>query len=387
MSKKIKFAVVTLLLLASMVLSFGAGCTLTTRVIPGNAQGLEVVKESWDIIFQNYVDRTKLDSANLSAGAIKGIVEALDDPYTSYMNPQAYQISTSDSQGKFDGIGATVGLRDKKLTIIAPIPDLPAAKAGIKPGDTILEINEQSTLGMGVEEAVSRIRGAKGTAVRLLIQHPGEANPIEIEIIRAEIKLISVSFEMKGDIAYVNISHFTELTNEELLPVLASVSQNGATGIILDLRGNPGGLLDAVVDVASHFIKEGVIVSTVDNQGRKESSSVKSGDVKTDLRMVVLTDNYSASGSEVIAGALQDYRRAYIAGTKTYGKGSVNKLYQLKDGSGLYITIGRWFTPNGRMLEGEGITPDKELELKGDDAIQWALDLLNEELPEQWPLP
>ncbi|MDP6647240.1 MAG: S41 family peptidase [Dehalococcoidales bacterium] len=376
MSKKMRFTVVTMLVLVSLVLSFSAGCRLASQATPSPTQNIKVVKEAWDIIFENYVDRTKLDPTNLSAEAIKGMVKALDDPYTTYMNPQTYKLSTSDFQGKFHGIGATVGLKDNKLTIIAPILDSPAAKAGIKPGDTILEINGQSTAGMSVEEAVSRIRGPKGTAIRLLIQHLDDVELIEIEIIRAEIKLPSVSFGMEGDIAYIKISYFTEYTNEELLPVLANVAQSGATGIILDLRSNPGGLLDTVVDVASHFIKEGIIVSTVDNQGRKESSSVHSDGTKTDLPMVVLTNNHSASGSEVLAGALQDYDRAIIAGTETYGKGSVNKLYRLEDGSGLYITIARWFTPNGRMIEGRGITPDYELDLKGSDAIRWALDFL-----------
>ncbi len=388
MSKRMKISLITLVLLVSLVLSFGAGCTLAGRAFPSapfstgtpalsrTNQGIDVVKEAWGIIFQNYVDRTKLDSANMSAGAIKGMVEALNDPYTVYLSPQTYKLSRSDFQGRFDGIGATVGIRDRKLTVIAPIPDSPAARAGIKPGDAILEINGQSTSGMSVEEAVLLIRGPKGTSVKLLIQHADEAVSVAIEIVRAEINLTSVFLEMKGDIAYIRITHFTEPTNEELVPVLGTISRNGATGIILDLRSNPGGLLDEVVDVASHFLKEGIVVSTIDNQGRKGLLSVRPGSVKTDLPLVVLTDNYSASASEVLSGALQDYGRATIVGTKTYGKGSVNQLYGLKDGSGLYITIGRWLTPNGRLIEGEGIKPDYELELKGDDAVQWAVDFL-----------
>ncbi|MDO8716496.1 MAG: S41 family peptidase [Dehalococcoidales bacterium] len=373
MSKQLKTTVITLILVISMVASFGAGCILATP-----SPGRDAVTEAWDIISQNYVDRTKLDSANLSAEAIKGMVGALNDPYTAYLDPQTYLLTEGDFQGKFGGIGATVGLRDKVITVIAPIPDSPAARAGIKTGDSILEINGQSTSGMSVEEAVSRIRGPKGTSVKLLIQHLDVADTIEIEIIRDEIKLTSVSFEMKGNTAYIRISHFTDQTDEELLPVLGNITRNGATGIILDLRSNPGGYLNEVVDIASHFIKEGVIVSTVDNRGKTEILSVKSGSIKTDLPMVVLTDNYSASGSEVLAGALQDYGRATIAGTQTYGKGSVNQLYKLKDGSGLYITIGRWLTPHGRMIEGKGITPDPgyELELEGDDTIDWALNFL-----------
>ncbi len=373
MPKQMKATVITLILVISMVASFSAGCILTAP-----DPKLDAVTEAWGIISRSYVDRTKLDSANMSAEAIRGMVKALNDPYTTYLDPQAYQLTAGDFQGSFGGIGATVGTKDNIITIIAPIPDSPAANAGIKPGDSILGINGQSTSGMGVEEAVSLIRGPKGTSVKLLIQHASENGTIEIEIIRAEIKLTSVFFEMKGNTAYIKITHFTEHTDEELLPVLGNITQNGATGIILDLRSNPGGYLNEVVDIASHFIKEGIIVTTVDNRGSKETSSVKSDSIKTDLPMVVLTDNYSASGSEVLAGALQDYGRATIAGTQTYGKGSVNQLYKLKDGSGLYITIGRWLTPHGRMIEGKGITPDPgyELDLKGDDTIKWALDFL-----------
>ena len=394
MSKRMKITVITLAVVISLALSFGAGCTLASRAFPSapapasapplagapapsNAnQGADVVRQAWDTIFENYVDQTKLNSANLSAGAIKGIVEALNDPYTAYLSPQAYRLTSTDLHGKFNGIGATVGIRENKLTVIAPIPDSPAAKAGIKPGDAILEINGQSTAEMSLEEAVSRIRGPKGTSVKVLIQHLEANQPLELTIVRDEIKLTSVLFEMKGDVAYVRIFQFTEQTDEELIPSLNIINGNGAKGLIIDLRSNPGGLLDEVVAVASHFVKQGVVVSTVDNKGNKQVLSVKPGSVKTDLPMVVLTDNFSASASEVLSGALQDYGRATIAGTKTFGKGSVNQLFPLKDGSALFITIGRWLTPNGRLIEGKGLIPDQAIDLKGDDAINWALDFL-----------
>jgi carboxyl-terminal processing protease len=225
---------------------------------------------------------------------------------------------------------------------------------------------------------VLEIRGPEGTAVRLLVLHQGDTEPEEIEIIRAKIELPSVRFEMKEDIAYINITHFSQRTNEELSPVLESVIQQMATGIILDLRSNPGGSLEAVVDVASHFLEEGIVVSIVDNEEKQTGLEVEPNGATIDLPMVVLVDNYSASGSEVLAGALQDYGRATIAGAKTYGKGSVNILRQLKDGSGLYVTTARWLTPNGRLIEGEGLYPDYELELVGEDAIQWAIDYLKQ---------
>ncbi|MBA7506883.1 putative CtpA-like serine protease [subsurface metagenome] len=376
MSKTIKIMVITLLLVVSLALSFGAGCVLGTGTPP--SQGLDVVEQAWNIIFHDYVDQDRLDASILSQAAIKGMVEVLDDPYTSYLDAETYQLSLSSLGGQIEGIGAYIGVKDEQLMIIAPIADSPAAKAGIRAGDIILEINGRSTSGMSTTEAVLSIRGPKGTSVRLLILHQGETEPEEIEVVRAEIELPSVRFEMRENIAYINITHFSERTNEELSSVLQSITQETATGIILDLRSNPGGLLQAVVDVASRFLKEGVVVNVVDNQGEHTATVVKPEGIVTDLPLIVLVDSYSASGSEVLAGALQDYARATIAGSRTYGKGSINVLRRLKDGSGLYITTARWLTPNGRLIESKGIEPDPgcELELKGEDAIQWAIDYL-----------
>lgn len=378
MPKAIKIMAVTLLLGASLALSFGAGCALGTDTPPNTDPGLDVMKEAWDIIFQDYVEKDKLDASTLSQAAIIGMVEALDDPYTSYLDAETYQLALSSLEGKFEGIGAYIGASDEQQIIIAPIADSPAAKAGIRAGDIILEINGESTSGMSLAETLLSIRGAKGTSVRLLILHQDETNPEEIEIVRAEIELPSVYSEMREDIAYINITYFSDRTSEELSPVIQSITQEAATGIILDLRSNSGGLLAAVVDVASYFLTEGIVVKAVDNQGNYTNWTVKPSGVATDLPLVILADSYSASGSEVLIGALQDYARATIAGTTTYGKGSINILRQLKDGSGLYITTAYWLTPNERLIEGKGIEPDPgcELELEGEDAIQWAIDYL-----------
>ena len=376
MLKTAKIIAVTLLLGVILALSFGAGCELVLRTHPALDQGMDTVAEAWNVIFDNYVERDKLDAGILSQAAIEGMVEALDDPYTSYMDAEAYQLSLSDLEGKFEGIGAHVAIRDKQLMIIAPIADSPAAKAGIRAGDIILAINGRSASEMSLAEAVLSIRGPKGTPVSLLILHQGETEPEEIEVVRAEIELDSVYFEMKEDIAYINITHFTERTDEELSVVLQSIAQEAARGIILDLRSNPGGLLQIVVEVASHFLEEGVVVNVMDSDGNLSAMLVEPVQVVTDLPLVVLVDSYTASGGEVLAGALQDYGRATIAGTTTFGKGSVNKFYHFEDNSGLYLTVARWLTPNGHLIEGEGLSPDYELELDEEDAIQWAIDYL-----------
>ena len=375
MSKRVKITAITVIAVVILALSFGAGYMLA-RTHSAQGQGLNLVAEAWNALYDNYVERDKLDAATLSRAAIKGVAEALDDPYTYYLSPDVSELGMSSLEGRFGGIGAMVTVKEEQITIIAPIPDSPAAKAGIRAGDVILEINGTSTLDMSLAEAVLSIRGTRGTPVTLLVQHQGEPEPEEIEIIRAEIKLPSVHFEMKADIAYINITYFSGRTDEELSRALRSIDEQGATGIILDLRSNPGGLLEAVVDAASHFLREGVVVNVRDNQGKLTARNVRSGKVVTDLPMVVLVDNYSASGSEVLAGALRDHSRATIAGSKTYGKGSVNVVYPLEDGSSLSITTARWLTPDGHMIEGKGLAPDYELEPDREDAIEWAIDHL-----------
>jgi carboxyl-terminal processing protease len=383
MSKTMKFTLISLLLVAVLVLSFGIGYDLGSRTPPSQREGLESVEQVWDIIFNEYVDKDQLDASALRQGAIEGILEALDDPYTSYLDAESQQLGLSTLEGEFEGIGAHVTIRDEQLTIITPIADSPADKAGIRAGDVILEIDGVSTAGTSLAEAVLKIRGPEETSVRLLILHKGLGQTVkeyelmeEIEVVRAKIELPSIYLEMKGDIAYISIAYFSERTDEELSPVLESIIEKEARGIILDLRHNSGGLLPIVIDVASHFLKEGVVVNVVDSQGEQTALEVKRMEVTTDLPMVVLVDSFTASGGEVLTGALQDYGRATIAGNKTFGKGSVNVLRQLKDGSALYITTARWLTPSGRLIEGEGIEPDYELELGGEETIQWAIDCL-----------
>jgi len=375
MPKITRFAL-SILLVVIIVLVFGVGFVLGGRSPSTQGEGLDIVGQAWNIIFTDFVDKDQLDSGELSRAAIEGMIEKLDDPYTSYLENEDFQLGLTELEGEFNGIGAHVGIKDDRLTIIAPITGTPAAEAGIRAGDIILEIDGTSTEGMSLVEAVLKIRGSRGTPVTLLVLHQGETEPEEIKIIRDKIEVASVSFEMKEDIAYISIAQFSERTDEELATALQSTTEQQARGIILDLRSNPGGLLEAVVNVASLFLPEGVVVKVVSNHESPTALTVQPDKATTDLPMVVLVDEFSASGSEVLAGALQDHGRATIAGTTTYGKGSVNILRQLSDGSGLYITTARWLTPNGRLIEAEGIDPDHTLELSGEDTVQWALDYL-----------
>jgi len=288
MSKMVKIIAGVLLVGVILVLSFGAGCYAAPRDYSVSDPGLGSIAQAWGIIFEHYVERGEIDESTLSQAAIEGMLEALDDPYTSYLDIEDYEMGLSSIEGKFDGIGAQVAIRDEQLMIISPIGDSPAAKAGIQAGDIIMAIDGKSSEGMDLAGAVLKIRGPSGTTVNLLVLHQGETEPEEIEIIRAEIKMESVQFEMEGDIAHISISHFTERTDEELPLVIQNIAKEAATGIILDMRSNPGGLLSTVVEVASHFLEEGIVVQVMDNHGELITHVVKPKQVVTELPIVVL---------------------------------------------------------------------------------------------------
>jgi carboxyl-terminal processing protease len=338
-----------------------------------------LLNQAWTAITHNYVEPSEANSTILNEGAVKGMVQALNDPYSAYLSPDEYRLTESRLQGTFSGIGAQVGLNNaNQPVILAPLENSPAVKAGIKTGDVILAVNGKSTQGLSLTETVLLVRGPSGTIVRLLIQHQGEATPVEIDVVRAQISAPDVTYRMVGNVSYIDISSFSMNTNAQLNSALETVDLKDTTGIILDLRDNPGGLVSGVVDVASHFVKEGVIVTLVDNKGDRSSQSAHPNGVFTDLPLVVLVNQYTASASEILSGALQDYHRATIAGNTTLGKGSYDTFFQLSDGSAIYLTIGRWLTPDGLEIEGKGITPDYTLTQTGDQEIQWAIDFLNE---------
>jgi carboxyl-terminal processing protease len=375
---KLSFIVVLFILLLFLAFALGWSAGTGTTLFRHGADA-RLLNQAWATITQNYVEPSVANSTVLSEGAIKGMVQSLDDPYSAYLNPDEYKLAQSNVQGTFSGIGAQVGLNsENRPVILTPFENSPAAKAGIETGDIILAINGKSTEELSLTEVTLLIRGPVGTAVSLLIRHEGETSPVEIDIVREQISYPSVTYQMMGNISYIDITVFNENTNDELNAALQALDLKDSISIILDLRDNPGGLVSEVVDVASHFIKEGVIITLVDNKGERSSQSVNTNGVFTDLPMVVLVNQYTASGSEVLSGALQDYHRSTIAGNTTLGKGSYDSFFQLSDGSAIYLTIGRWLTPDGREIEGKGITPDYVLTQPNNQWIQWAIDFLNQ---------
>jgi carboxyl-terminal processing protease len=361
-------------------LAFGGGWLAGTGM-PKLSRGVDtrLLNQAWTAITHNYVEPSKVNSTILNEGAVKGMVQSLKDPYSVYLSPDEYKLAHSGLTGTFSGIGAQLGLNNaNEPVILAPLENSPAAKAGIKTGDVILAVNGKSTQGLSLTETILLVRGPSGTTVKLLIQHEGDTVPVEIDVVRAQINAPTVTYQLMANIAYIDIAIFGENTNDELNAGLQALDLKDSTGIILDLRDNPGGLVSDVVDVASHFIETGVIVTLVNNDGDQSSQSAHPNGVLTDLPMVVLVNQYTASSSEVLSGALQDYHRATIAGNITLGKGSYDSFFLLSDGSAIYLTIGRWLTPDGREIEGKGITPDYTLTQTGDQEIQWAIDYLNE---------
>ena len=341
--------------------------------------------EVWRLLEEDHIDRDSLDADALSAGAIRGLIQALDDPYASFLDAEQFSVESQDYQGFFEGIGAQVSIRDGQLVIIAPMPGSPAEKAGIRPGDVILTINSESTAQISLLEAVSKIRGEKGTTVDLLVLHLNQTEPLSILVTRGVIPLDTVRLTMLEDgIGHLWIFSFGEKTNEELEKALKEFRQAEGKGLVLDLRNNPGGLLTSVVDVASQFLDDGLVLYEMDSQGLRTDWDVKSGGDAPAIPMVVLVNQFSASASEVLTGALMDHDRAEVIGVTTFGKGSVNTLRPLSDGSGLYFTIGRWYTPLGALIEGEGLTPGIIVEIPPeateDIQLSRAVEILQQKL-------
>lgn len=302
------------------------------------------------------------DTRELVRGAIQGMLNSLD-PHSSFMDPDMYKEMQIDTQGEFQGIGITIGIRDKVLTVIAPIDDTPAFRAGILAGDKIIMIEDQSTKDMTLMEAVKLMRGPKGTDVTISILREGETESLKFTITRDVIPLLSVKIkDVDSDVGYVRISQFQKKTSTEFEEALKKIREekgDSFKGLVVDLRNNPGGLLISAIEVADRFIASGPIVTT---KGRLKNQDLaynaKSKGTEPEYPMVVLVNGGSASASEIVAGALQDYKKAILIGTTTFGKGSVQTIYRLGDGSGMRVTTARYFTPNGRSIQATGIEPD-----------------------------
>jgi carboxyl-terminal processing protease len=365
------------IILAIIAVAWFGGYFYAKNQTSSDSTGPGIIRQAWDDLYSNYIDQSALNSDNMTQAAINGIISTLNDPHTAYLTKAEMIDFLNGLQGQYVGIGVTITSQNGTITVVKVTPDSPAEKAGMKADDAILEVNGESVSGLSLDDVTTKMAGPENTIVELTILHEGETQPVKLEITRAKLDLPSVYYEMQGDIAYIYINHFTEHTETELAPVIKQLKEDNAKGIILDLRSNLGGYLNIAIQVASNFIAEGVIVKVKNSEGTEDVYEADKDVEKTDLPMVVLVDKYSASASEVVTGALQDHGRAIIAGTTTYGKGSVNQIFQLSDGSGIYITIARWLTPNDRLIEGQGITPDYPLDVTGADEIQWAVKYLD----------
>lgn len=318
-------------------------------------------------IKKNYVDEVK--TKDLIAGAIKGMVVSLD-PHSSFMTPEAFKELQVETKGEFGGLGIQIGVKDTLLTVIAPIEDTPAYRAGIKAGDKIVKIAGELTKSMAITDAVAKMRGPKGSPITLSILREGWSEPKDFTLVRDTIKIKSVKTKMiDSSIGYVKLTQFQEMTSSELSAALKKLSGEGMTSLILDLRNNPGGLLNSSVEVADQFLPAKKLVVYIKSRDGEKTEYLTEGSMTsyTDIPMVVLVNQGSASASEIVAGALKDWSRAIIIGVQTFGKGSVQSLIPLSDGSGLRLTTAKYYTPKGISIQSVGIAPDIVVKLEAKD--------------------
>jgi carboxyl-terminal processing protease len=367
--------------------------TLTTIVVTSlgiHSQGQALFKESpkelvdevWQIIQRQYVDGTfnqvdwqavrrqylnkSYSNKKEAYKSIREMLKKLDDPYTRFMDPEEFKNMQVDTSGELKGIGIQIGLdeKTKKLTVIAPIEDTPAFKAGVLAKDIIIKINGKNTEGMDTNQAVSLIRGEEGTKVNLTILRNGQQK--NFSIARAKIEIHPVKYSQQkipaGNIGYIRLNQFSANAGKEMQAAIKDLEKKQVTGYILDLRGNPGGLLFSSIEIARMWLNSGTIVSTKDRQGEQERE-VAAGKALTNKPLVILVNKGSASASEILSGAMQDNKRAVLVGSQTFGKGLVQSVRPLDDGSGVAVTIAKYFTPNGRDINKHGIDPDVKVEL------------------------
>lgn len=338
--------------------------------------------EAWNKLNENYVGT--VDAKALIQGAISGMLAATKDPYTVYLKPEDNQRFLSDISGEFDGIGVEITQVDSMPTVVAPLPDSPAEKAGLRAKDVVYEVDGEKTADMAFDDVINKIRGKEGTQVILTIVRSGEEEPLKITVTREKIRVASVTTDVKNyqgkQYYYIKVRQFGDDTSSLFQKAADEVAKGSYAGIILDLRNDPGGYLETSVDLASYFIDGGVIVSEVDRNNIKQESKTSRRATLKDYKLAVLINDGSASASEILAGAIKDRKKGTIIGQKSFGKGSVQVLEELSDKSAVKITVAKWLTPNGGTIDGVGIEPDIKLENKDatdEEYINKALEVLN----------
>jgi len=354
------FAIITLLTTFIYFFDIGIGIKSFAEERYGDLQNFSKVL---NLVQQYYVE--EVDTKKLIYGAIKGMLRELD-PHTNFLPPDVYKDFESETSGEFGGLGIEISIQNGVLTIISPIEDTPAWEAGIKPGDKVIGVDGVTTKNLSLIEASQLMRGKKGDKIVLKIIRENEEEPRDITIVRGNVKIKSVKYtDIENGYAYIKITSFIENTARDLEKVLSAHSKKygKVEGLLLDLRRNPGGLLDQAVKVSDMFLKDGVIVSTIGrNVKEKEVQSATKHGSFADVPIVILVNEYTASASEIVSGALQDNKRALIVGNRTFGKGSVQSVVKLGDGSGLKLTVARYYTPSGVSIQAEGIRPDIEID-------------------------
>jgi carboxyl-terminal processing protease len=347
--------------------------------------------DTWKAIEDIHVNRKNLDYKKMVSGAVKGLVNSLGDPYSEFFTPEENKLFMEDMQGSFEGVGMEIGIKKGVLTVVAPLKGTPAEKAGLLSGDKIIMIDKKSTSEMSLNEAVAAIRGKKGTEVVLTIFRESDGEePKEIKVTRDTITVPSFLFEIKetqsGPIAYVHLYQFSQDVGSEMKKIGEEVGRKGITRMILDLRNNPGGYLSASVDVASFFLPEGETVA-IESFGDDNKNTYVSRGIRGYLQnvsLVILINEGSASASEILAGALSEHKKAITVGKKSFGKGSVQEMYDMRDNAAIKLTVAKWLTPSGRSVSEEGIAPDVVVEITKEDAeakndvqLNKALELLS----------
>ena len=354
-----------------------------SAVNPEDTFDFNLYWEVWDALKRNYVDKIKIKDKDLFYGSLRGLAEAVDDPYTVFMDPQEAKEFMDDLAGTFEGIGAEVGVRNDIVTIIAPLDGMPAQKAGLRAGDKVYAVDGESTIGLSLDKVVKKIRGPKGTQVTLTIIRDQD-KPQDIVLTRAVIFVKSVKTEMRSDgIFVIKISNFNDDTLSLFYEAVNTALLKNPKGIIIDLRNNPGGYLETAVDIASEWIEGGPVVAEQFGENKRTEYPSNGRARLKNFPTVVLVNQGSASASEILAGALRDYKKATIVGEKTYGKGSVQSLRDLSDGSALKVTVAKWLTPAGDFINDKGLESnivveisEKEINNNLDPQLDKALEIL-----------